>query len=107
LEVTIDLQRLHTSGFYRLSSDQRHGLEDLLNGAAEALAAHIDDPERGDVGWRKQTEETHLSHAHGHIEAAQHCAAGASIYYLDDDGLAHWKHAAARIALAVAREKSK
>jgi len=100
--MTIDLTRLHTSGFYRLSADQRHGLEDLLNGATEVLAAHIDDPERGDVGWRKQTRDEHLDHCFDHVDL-ELCAESP----IDDDGLAHWKHAAARLVLAVAREKIK
>jgi hypothetical protein len=105
--MTIDLTRLHTSGFYALSPDLQRACEDLLNGAAEVFAAHADDPERGDIGWRKQSEQTHLEHARVHLRESVLRFTRQFGFPLDDDGLAHWKHAAARLVLAVAREKIK
>lgn len=88
-----------------ISPELQYGLEALVAGALEVLAAHANDPERGDIGWRVQSVEKHMHHAHDHCEAQQHFEGGGSLYELDDDNLEHWKHAAARLALAAAKRE--
>lgn len=97
-------------GFELLSPAQQRGIYDMLQGAINVMVKHKDAPKRGDVGWRKQSLECHLSHAADHSTAA--CVAcnvndddytedGDSRIY--DDGLPHIDHATARVALYYAK----
>lgn len=91
------------AGFYELPEALQEGLKDLLVGAIEVMRKHLDDPERGDSGWRKQTLEEQLKHAQGHAITAWAWVFGNGPeppQTLDDDSLEHWKHAAARFGLA-------
>lgn len=96
-------------GFELLSYDQQRGLLDLLQGAINVMVAHQNDPERGDVGWRKQTFEEQLRRAYQHaIEAYKPLfvsESSAEEQPTDDDGLPHVDHATARIALYYAKKR--
>ena len=83
----------------------RQGVEDLVGGIVEVFEKHADDPDRGDLGWRKQTIEQQLEHAQEHCENAWVATVGNAISisagdFWEDDGLSHWKHAGARLVLA-------
>lgn len=91
------------AGFYELPEALQEGLKDLLVGAIEVMRKHLDDPERGDSGWRKQSIEVHMRHAQAHSMDALCASFGNKtlrMFLCDDDGLEHWKHAASRFALA-------
>ena len=91
------------AGYYELPPALQEGLKDLLVGAIEVMRKHLDDPERGDSRWRKQTNEVHMRHAQAHSMQALCASYGNETlvsFLRDDDGLEHWKHAAARFALA-------
>lgn len=91
------------AGFYELPPALQDGLTDLLVGAIEVMRKHLDDPERGDSGWRKQTIEVHMRHAQAHSMEALCASFGNEVirsFLCDDDGLEHWKHSVARFALA-------
>jgi hypothetical protein len=91
------------AGFFELPKDVQEGLKLMLVGAIEVLRAHADDPERGDIGWRKQSVSKHLRHASTHCHNAYWASHGINEQLqFDDDGLEHWKHAVARIGLACA-----
>jgi hypothetical protein len=70
----------------------------LSRGIVEVLHAHMHDADNG-----PQDVFTHLSHAEEHCSLAAEGAINAS-EDKDTDGIEHWKHAAARLALACVRK---
>lgn len=95
-------------GLELLSQDQILGLRDMVQGAINVMLEHRNDPERGDIGWRKQTLEIHLEHARVHALEAKCAHTFNRVFWpgheIDNDGLPHVDHAAARIALYYARK---
>lgn len=91
------------AGFYDLPKALQEGLADMLAGAIEVIRKHLDDPERGDSGWRKQSIKFHLEHAYNHALQSLCAYDGNEVvlrsFLCDDDGLEHLSHAAARFAL--------
>lgn len=91
------------AGFYELPEALQDGLKDLLVGAIEVMRKHLDDPERGDSVWRKQSIKFHLEYAYNHALSSLCAHEGNEVvlrsFLCDDDGLEHLSHAAARFAL--------
>lgn len=109
LEATESFESsLSAVGYDALSPDLQRSILRVAVEICKVYAAHTDEPEHGDVGWREQDAETHLDHMESHTQNAWWGLEGNSIesmiQWIDSsDGLMELSHALARGALALAR----
>lgn len=84
--------------FFELPVELQEAVQELSRGATEVIHAHMNDADHG-----PQDSGNHFAHAESHsLGAWNHYCLGSTEY--DSDGLEHWKHAAARLALACVRK---
>lgn len=92
-----------------LSPELQTATVEVVASILAVLRAHQGDPERGDVGWRRQTVGEHLGHAADHAfmahETWDDVMNRPNGLDLDDDGLPHEDHALCRIMLAKAKRR--